>query len=637
MPELPVDQVKKQLQDKLAFAKALFAMALHQKDWSTCDEFAIEITNLEMKLSPEIGMSRVSDLKFELNSLEIYKNKFSPNGEYSPLVNKRITGLHNRLRDEFSLEYEPTSGTKHDVLDTSTRAKVEKELQLLRDRKKEIESRSKTAPNTTRRIAELEKKLSLNPKEPGPTMSKDAAQAVQIQNVEVVRHGEKLLIPQNLEITDAIKLLQQRAAYEEEIATILETFDVFPWDGAIALGRVLKAIFGWVPQRGASIQVDSGVDQKTDVPWGTFTIPGIDGKMVCDAPWKEGRVIFQVQAFVKHKHEHVVKDILRKIADELKVSSIYRGKAIKVRFLDEKGNKLPLPEPKFIDVMGIDENAVAYAKPVQDAIETNLFTPIRRLRELEANGLSIKRSVMLGGIYGTGKTLAAGVAAKLAVQQGMTYIYVARADELTHALAFSKPYQDPAVMLFCEDLDRVMSGERGVKIDDILNTIDGVDSKNDRRMLVFTTNDIDSIEPAMIRPGRLDAVIEVTPPDAEAAWKLVQIYGGKTLSKTIDGHAVGKALDGQIPAVIAEVVRRAKLSELKYTEVGHPVQGLSTNALLDAALTMKHQLELLNRGEPQYMPLAQALAVVGEHLGTVGALDLQEPMPRGLPLLKKTA
>ena len=112
-------------------------------------------------------------------------------------------------------------------------------------------------------------------------------------------------------------------------------------------------------------------------------------------------------------------------------------------------------------------------------------------------------------------------------------------------------------------------------------------------ILVFTTNEIDNIEPAMMRPGRLDAVIEVTAPDAEAAGKLVLLYGGDALADDVDITACGRALQGMIPAVISEVMRRAKLAQLSRTPQGHLVDGISTEAIIESAHTMRRQIELL--------------------------------------------
>ena len=97
----------------------------------------------------------------------------------------------------------------------------------------------------------------------------------------------------------------------------------------------------------------------------------------------------------------------------------------------------------------------------------------------------------------------------------------------------------------------------------------------------------------MLRPGRLDAIIDVTAPDAKAVEKLVRLYGRETIAADADLTLVGEALAGTIPAVIAEVVKRAKLHQLQYQEPGTLIKEISSQALLDSALTIQAQRKLL--------------------------------------------
>ena len=151
----------------------------------------------------------------------------------------------------------------------------------------------------------------------------------------------------------------------------------------------------------------------------------------------------------------------------------------------------------------------------------------------------MKRGVLLGGKYGTGKTLAATVAARLAQDNGITYVYTPRADELGDAIAFAKQYQSPACVVFCEDIDRQVTGQRTVAMDDILNILDGVDTKTDNIITVLTTNHLDNVNQAMLRPGRLDAIINVETPDAYTAERLVRHYGGEAINAAEDLTEVG--------------------------------------------------------------------------------------------------
>jgi len=437
---------------------------------------------------------------------------------------------------------------------------------------------------------------------------------------EIVHTGDKLILPQGVSLTQAKALIERRIDYENETVALAESFDVFPWDGAHALNEVLIEMYGWAPATATPgfwgdtppqlHQIDVGPNgEKKSVPWGMFNLPNVKGDVECGVDKKEGRFVFRINATVKRESEPAVLKLFAKLREYLKTGSIYRGKAIRVRFRDESGKVLPMPEPKFMKTDDIDESQLVYSRVVQSTIETNLFTPIKRVRELRANGLAVKRGVLLAGPYGTGKTLAAKVASKFAVQAGVTFLYVTRADELADALKFAKQYEDPACVIFCEDIDRVLDGARDTAMDDILNIIDGIDSKRSNIITVLTTNNLEGIHPAMLRPGRLDAIIDVKAPDAEAVERLLRVYGGSSIEADTDLSHVGTLLAGEIPAVIGEVVSRAKLSQLALNAPGEPVTCLSTAALEDAAHTMVMQRNILSQQakqprEPSDMELA---------------------------------
>lgn len=439
----------------------------------------------------------------------------------------------------------------------------------------------------------------------GNSLERNAEKEVAV--AEVVRFGDKLVIPEGMKYPVAIDLIHRRMKYEEETVELSETFLAFPWDGAYAFEQVLINTFGWAPSETKpggfftppqppqliSVEIAPGVHKS--VPWGLFSLPTVNGAIECTTNRVDGMVRFALQATVKRKDESTVKKLFADLREYLKTNSIYRGQAIKLRFRNDDGDPLSMPEPKFIDTRLIDPNELIYSREIEQAIDTNLFTPIRRVKDCILNGIPVKRGVLLGGAFGTGKTLGARIAAKHAVEHGLTYITVLRADELQDAINFARLYGDPACVLFCEDIDRALGGERSVKIDDILNTLDGVDSKSLNLITVLTTNNLDNINAAMLRPGRLDAIIEVLPPDAEAVERLIRRVAGPSLDATTDITSACMRLEGNVPAVLTEVVKRAKLSQLARQEPGTLVTSLTGEALDDAAYTMTRQNELLKR------------------------------------------
>lgn len=435
----------------------------------------------------------------------------------------------------------------------------------------------------------------------GATLS-DLNKAVAVADIK--HYGEQLIVPTGMKIPEAIDLLKRREHYLNEEVEFTETFNVFPWDGAYSFSKVLQRRYGWVPAERTPgffgskppkmISVEVGPGKTEQVAWGRVSLPGMEGGYIdCGSGQKDGMIVFAIRVCVLRVNEEDVRALLEEVRNELNTNSIYNGKAIKLRFLDDDGDVLQMPEPKFIDTDDINPDDVIYSDALQHQVQTSLYTPISRVKDCIANGISVKRGVLLGGTYGTGKTLAAKVASKLAVDNGLTYIYIPHADELAHAIRFAQQYQSPACVIFCEDIDRELDGDRSVAMDDILNIIDGIDTKSSNMIVVMTTNDLSSINAAMLRPGRLDAVIEVTPPDAKAIEKLLRMYGGSAIDSKTDLSKAAKILDGNIPAVIAEVVKRAKLAQLALQPAGTLITQLSEEALIEASSSMAYQMHLL--------------------------------------------
>jgi SpoVK/Ycf46/Vps4 family AAA+-type ATPase len=189
--------------------------------------------------------------------------------------------------------------------------------------------------------------------------------------------------------------------------------------------------------------------------------------------------------------------------------------------------------------------------------------------------------------------------AEIAIQHGWTYVEVERITELADVVTIARHYGDSrhGVVLFCEDIDRLMRGDdRTAQIDQILNVIDGVESKGSALMIVLTTNELEKITTALLRPGRLDAIIHVGPPDAEAAEQLARQYGRGLIPDDEALTQSREAMAGKIPAVIREIVERSKLAAIRLTPEGEELR-VTDSALLFAAEEMSEHVALLTPAE----------------------------------------
>ena len=240
-------------------------------------------------------------------------------------------------------------------------------------------------------------------------MSKNLSEQTRVVDVaSIVRHGEQLTLPEGMTLEGAIDLLQRRQEYEEEDTVVSEKFDVLPYDGANALNEVLRQKYGWaqaIPTPGffgdrpptmIRVEVDAGAFK--EVPWGRFSLPNLarGGYIETSTQQTNGRFNFALVARIKRKDEADIRSLFKAVRTFLKTGSIYMGKAIKIRFRNDEGDILPVPDPSFIDTSLIDPKGLIYAHDVMEAVETNLFTPITRVKDCIKNNIPVKRGILLG-------------------------------------------------------------------------------------------------------------------------------------------------------------------------------------------------------------------------------------------------
>jgi transitional endoplasmic reticulum ATPase len=415
--------------------------------------------------------------------------------------------------------------------------------------------------------------------------------ATKQKDVEIVREGTQIVLPPKMTYQEGRDWLTRKEQEEEQAVSIHESIDAYPLDGARALAKAINEKYGFSAARGTLVGVPVSPTETEQVTWGEFQIPGIAGTFNTDLRQKDGRWTFILKGRIKQKHKAEVSELVKLVKGVLKTDSIYRGKAIRMQFSDEEDFS-PEDGPKFMDLGSVNAAELVFPESTQKLIQDALYTPIERTQACRDAKIPLKRGVLFEGPYGTGKTLCANVTAKKCVENGWTFVYVDSVKNLQKAIYFAQSYQ-PAV-IFAEDVDRATEGERRTdELDAILNTLDGVDTKSSELMVVLTTNHVEKINRAMLRPGRLDAVISVKPPDAKAAARLLRLYGRDMLALNEDLSTVAGMLDGQIPAVIREVVERAKLSAIGREVLEGGDIELNEPDLIAAASGMLDQVKLV--------------------------------------------
>lgn len=423
-----------------------------------------------------------------------------------------------------------------------------------------------------------------------------------VGKVQFTTHGrDEIVLPAGMSNSDAIESLAEKEAADRRTIGVHESIRALPLDGAVNFMRALQRVFGWVtpkPKQGfmgenppVAVSVEVGYEQTFNVFWGSYAVPALKGELSTNVEEIDGRPSFVIGGEVPKAFEAKVKmiaDLTRLLCKE---DSIYRGTAFRVKTTSR--GKLDVNNyPTFLDTSRAEGEELLFSKELERQVQTNLFTPIEYTDACRHHNIPLKRGVLLEGAYGTGKTMTAHVTARKAEENGWTYITIDRVAALAEVLDLAAMYA-PAVV-FAEDIDRVISGDdRTVSVDDLLNAIDGVSSKGGEIITVLTSNHVERINKAMLRPGRLDAVIHVTAPDADTAARLVHQYARGLMEDSADLTEVGAVLAGKIPAVIREIVERAKLYAINRVGGNADQVLLDSEDLIASAQLMEAHLALL--------------------------------------------
>jgi 26S proteasome regulatory subunit T2 len=185
-----------------------------------------------------------------------------------------------------------------------------------------------------------------------------------------------------------------------------------------------------------------------------------------------------------------------------------------------KVEKAPLES--YADIGGLEKQI----QEIKEAVELPLTHP-----ELYAElGIKPPKGVILYGQPGTGKTLLAKAVANSTsatflrvVGSELIQKYLGEGPKLVREL-FRVAEENAPSIVFIDEIDAVgtkrydanSGGEREIQrtMLELLNQLDGFDSKSDIKVLM-ATNRIESLDPALIRPGRIDRKIEFPLPDTK--------------------------------------------------------------------------------------------------------------------------
>ncbi|QGJ92010.1 AAA-ATPase [Gordonia phage Keelan] len=403
--------------------------------------------------------------------------------------------------------------------------------------------------------------------------------------------GQWISVPKGMTYKRAREILDRLEREAETMTDVNRIFRYSIWDGVVAVNRVIKerfgatfgiaqhSMFGTTPPQTVDLAVDVG--QVEQFPWGTVALPtlGDDASLEISGARKDGVQCLYLTASVRKKHSPKIEEFFRAVEEELKSNSIYRSKSI-------IGTS---NQPEFLDLRQFNPNEVVFSDEALATMNGTLWSVLEHRDVLKAEGIRTKRSILLEGPYGTGKTSAGFLTAQKANENGWTFISAKPGEDINEVLAFARLYQ-PSVVFF-EDVDGQTSSSDDHEVQRLLESFDGLTSKGAELCLVMTTNHYERIHKGMLRPGRIDAVIPIRDLDRGGVEKLITaiVPSGK-LSETVDFDKVYEAMEQFLPAFVRESLERAKTYAIARLD-GATNYVLETDDLVLAAKGLRPQLE----------------------------------------------
>jgi proteasome regulatory subunit len=240
-------------------------------------------------------------------------------------------------------------------------------------------------------------------------------------------------------------------------------------------------------------------------------------------------------------------------------------------------------------------------KEVREAVEYPLTKPeiFRRI------GVEPPKGILLFGAPGTGKTL---IAKAVAHQAHATFIRMS-GSELVHKFIgegaglvrelFQLARERAPAIVFIDEIDAVgsmrtndgTSGSAEVQrtLMQLLAEMDGFDNRGDVRIMA-ATNRADMLDPALLRPGRFDRLIEIPLPDEHSRLQILKIHSRNMHISDVDLEAIANATEDFTGAELEAVCREAGMMAVR-----READFVCMNDFLDAIRKVKNETVADNR------------------------------------------
>ncbi|WP_254524719.1 AAA family ATPase [Natrinema caseinilyticum] len=247
----------------------------------------------------------------------------------------------------------------------------------------------------------------------------------------------------------------------------------------------------------------------------------------------------------------------------------------------------------------IDFSAVGGLEDAKQTLRESVEWPLTYDRLFEETNTDPPSGVLLYGPPGTGKTL---LARALAGETDVNFVrvdgpeivdrYVGESEKAIREV-FERARQSAPSIVFFDEIDAIAAArgdghevtERVVS--QLLTELDGM-RENPNLVVLAATNRKDQIDPALLRPGRLDTHVFVGEPDRAAREKILAVHTrDKPLDEDVDVSELAAELEGYTGADLEALVRDASMRAIREVASEHDPETANEKAA-DVRIGRRH-------------------------------------------------
>ena len=294
-----------------------------------------------------------------------------------------------------------------------------------------------------------------------------------------------------------------------------------------------------------------------------------------------GYVGADLEAMCKEAAMYVLRDILPEIDLDEEIPSEVLEKLEVDREAMIDGMRTVEPSAMrevMVEVPQVTWDEVGGLEGTKERLQEMVEWPQDYPDEFKRMGIDVPKGILLYGLPGTGKTL---LAKAVANESNSNFIsvngpellskYVGESESAVREV-FKKARQVAPCVLFIDEIDSIAprrgtrSSDSGVGdrvVNQLLTELDGIESL-EGVTVIAATNRPDMIDPAIMRPGRIDRNVEVEVPDVKGRRKIFEVHTrDMPLADGVDLDELAEESDGYVGSDIESICREAGMNALR--------------------------------------------------------------------------